>query len=71
MINERVEKGHIKKNEYGHLTHKDGMYIQRMKTETFEDAIKQTMMSSNLITINMLKAETDSDSEDKAYKDYF
>ncbi len=70
-INEWVEKGRIMKDEYGCLTHKDGTYIWRIGTETFEDTIKQTTMSSNLVTINMLRAETDSEKEDKTYMDYF
>ncbi|KAK0239388.1 hypothetical protein EDD85DRAFT_787680 [Armillaria nabsnona] len=71
MINERVEKGHITKDEYGRLTHKDGTYIWQIGTETFEDAIRRTTMSSNLVTINMFQANTDSENEDEAYADYF
>ncbi|SJL17805.1 uncharacterized protein ARMOST_21367 [Armillaria ostoyae] len=70
-VNERIEKGHIKKDEYGQLTHKDGTYIRRIRTETFEDAIRRTTMSSNLVTINMFKADSESEDEDEAYVDYF
>ncbi|SJL18086.1 uncharacterized protein ARMOST_21658 [Armillaria ostoyae] len=70
-VNERIEKGHIKKDEYGRLTHKDGTYIRWMGTETFEDAIRRTTMSSNLVTINMFKADSESEDEDEAYVEYF
>ncbi|KAK0429605.1 hypothetical protein EV421DRAFT_1745325 [Armillaria borealis] len=54
-INEQIEKGHIRKDEYGQLIHKDDM----------------TTMSSNLVTINMVKADLESESDEEAYVDYF
>ncbi len=70
-VNEWIKKGHIKKDEYGWLTHKDGTYIQWMGMETFEDATCRTTMSSNLVTINMFKADSESEDDDEAYVDYF
>ncbi|PBK85962.1 hypothetical protein ARMGADRAFT_1035943 [Armillaria gallica] len=47
-----------------------GTYIRRIGTKTFEDAIRRTTMSSNLVTINMFQADTDSGNEDEAYADH-
>ncbi len=42
-----------------------------MGTETFEDAIHRTMISSNLVTINMVKVDSESENDEEVYVDYF
>ncbi|KAK0457631.1 uncharacterized protein EV420DRAFT_1480288 [Desarmillaria tabescens] len=43
----------------GKLMHQDGTLIRRFGNETFLEVIQQTMMQSNLISINMMKAFLD------------